>query len=155
TSYITLSVPKSRPQLRLGRYNYCFFHNLFLLFTFCPPLQGLVHFSKSTQCPPFQTFCEQSNQDPAELLTVDEPYTVFSYRLDPKIMLAVEQAGHQQPPQPTKFAVFFRFQDRGLKKHTFAARRLDAYPQLLSLDSLAPQFFDERVPARMLFKIRQ
>src|SRR5690606_16025173 len=122
---------------------------------FNPSLQCLVHLLKAFKRAVVQTFRKEPYEYPAEVFPLNEPDTVVADILDPKIVLAVEQAGHQQPAQPTKFAVFFRFQDRRLKNHAFAARGLNEYPQPLSLDWLTLKFLNERVPAWVSIEIGQ
>jgi hypothetical protein len=66
-------------------------------------LQCSVHFLESTTSITVQHFREQRQEQTAETLSLDEPHTPLTQRLDREGMLAVEQPGHPEMTQPTEY----------------------------------------------------
>ena len=79
--------------------------------------------------------------------------TVFSQRLYPEAMFAVEKASYQYSANPAELTVRLRIQDVRLESHGLSSGGLDCNCQLVPSARAAFYLADKRVPFREMGKI--
>jgi hypothetical protein len=92
---------------------------------------------------------EQRHEDAAEALALDEASSAVGERLEQEAVLAVEESGHEQAPEPAKLSPRQGSRHGRPERHRLSAGRRDPHLELRAFAKLARSAgFRSRTAAR-------
>jgi len=118
-------------------------------------LQRPVHPLEPRPDLPLQPIPQEKRQQAAEGIVLRESHPAGIEPFDGEPMLAIEQAGEQEPPAPAQFALRFAAHHLRAATHADPGFRFKLYSQARARACLALHPPDERVPARVVLEVRQ